>query len=130
MKSVFTFLAGVAGAIGIAWLFENNSSFRQTALDAGEHVERSAASASKSVRRAAAKVKDLASIDLNSCSREDLMHLGLSQEMADRVIENRPYRNKLDLISRLVVPEDIYESMKHRVGVDDAAANDPVKVAS
>lgn len=69
-------------------------------------------------------------IDLNACSREDLVRAGLSDELADKVLENRPYRNKLDLVSRFVIPEESYDSIKHSIGVDDKSSDDPIKVAS
>jgi hypothetical protein len=45
--------------------------------------------------------QDLASenlTDLNRGDASDLRSLGLSQALADRVIENRPYRSKLELV--------------------------------
>ncbi len=59
-----------------------------------------------------------AGLDLNTASRERLAGLpGVGPELADRIIENRPYRNKLDLVSRMVVPENIYAAIKRRIGV-------------
>ncbi len=59
-----------------------------------------------------------AGLDLNTASRERLAGLpGVGPELADRIIENRPYRSKLDLVSRMVVPENIYAGIKHRIGV-------------
>jgi DNA uptake protein ComE-like DNA-binding protein len=67
-------------------------------------------------------------LDLNGCSLRDLAALeGLDRETAGRVIENRPYRNKLDLVSRMVVPEATYVLFSHFVTVSDP--NEPVKVA-
>jgi len=69
-------------------------------------------------------------IDLNEATIEQLLLLpGLDRELAERIIENRPYRNKLDLLSRLVVPEETYVAIKHLVYVPPEAANEPVKVA-
>ncbi|HET9695767.1 MAG TPA: helix-hairpin-helix domain-containing protein [Terriglobales bacterium] len=67
-------------------------------------------------------------LDLNTCSREELAKLpGIRPDVLDRVIENRPYRNKLDLVSRLVLPQFEYEQMSHLVVVRDR--EEPVKVA-
>lgn len=66
-------------------------------------------------------------LDLNTASLDDLRGLGLDNDAADRVIEHRPYRNKLDLVSQLVVPRDVYERIKHSVRV--ARDNAAVKVA-
>jgi Helix-hairpin-helix motif len=67
-------------------------------------------------------------LDLNTAAHEDLLGLGLNQELIDKVIENRPYRNKLDLLSRMVIPEHAYEAIKHQVGI--ANATELLKVGS
>jgi hypothetical protein len=75
-------------------------------------------------------VADLASqnlLDLNSSTVDQLRALGLEDEASDRIVENRPYRNKLDLVSRMVIPEQIYNTIKHQVDV--AGATEPVKIA-
>lgn len=66
-------------------------------------------------------------IDLNQAHPEQLLQLGLNSESVDRLIENRPYRNKLELLSRIVVTEDVYELIKDNVSVKNA--DEPVKVA-
>lgn len=66
-------------------------------------------------------------VDLNSADISRLAQLGLNQEMAERVIENRPFRNKLELLSRRVLAEEMYEEIKDKVAV--ANANEPVKIA-
>jgi DNA uptake protein ComE-like DNA-binding protein len=69
-------------------------------------------------------------LDLNQASVEELLRLpGLNRELVDRIMENRPYRNKLDLISRLVIAQENYEPIKHLVYVPPEAAHEPVKVA-
>lgn len=68
-----------------------------------------------------------ASVDLNSCSSEDLSELGIEQEWVERVIENRPYRNKLDLLSRMVLPEDEFQKISERVSV--SRPDEGVKIA-
>jgi hypothetical protein len=66
-------------------------------------------------------------LDLNTASHNDFLQLGLDSDMSDRITENRPYRNKLDLLSRMVIPEPAYNIIRSRVGV--AEATEPVKVA-
>jgi hypothetical protein len=67
-------------------------------------------------------------LDLNTASLSEFLQLGLDREMSDRITENRPYRNKLDLLSRMVISESAYSIIRSRVGV--AGATEPVKVAS
>ena len=89
-----------------------------------------ASSRSKSNEQSSAGSASTSGIDLNECSREDLVRAGLTDDLADRVLENRPYRNKLDLVSRLVIPESDYETIKHSISVKESAATDSINVAS
>jgi hypothetical protein len=66
-------------------------------------------------------------IDLNSASGDQLTELGLSPETQEHLSENRPYRTKLELVSRMVLSPNEYAAIKDRVSV--AEANDPVKIA-
>ena len=69
--------------------------------------------------------KDL--VDLNVSEAAELLNLGLEQSSVERLIENRPYRSKLELVSRMVLSEVEYASIRDRVAV--AEGRDPVKVA-
>ena len=66
-------------------------------------------------------------LDLNTASIEDILGLGLNRETVDKIVENRPYRNKLDLLSMMVVTEQAYNAIKHQVGI--ARATESIKVA-
>ena len=66
-------------------------------------------------------------IDLNGATVEQLSELGISAESLGRLLENRPYRNKLELVSRMVLSQDEYSAIKDRVSV--AEAGEPVKIA-
>jgi hypothetical protein len=66
-------------------------------------------------------------LDLNSATSGQLTDLGLSAETRERLIDNRPYRSKLELVSRMVLSQDEYGAIKDRVSV--AEANEPVKFA-
>jgi len=66
-------------------------------------------------------------IDLNISEPAELLNLGLAQSSVERVIENRPYRSKLELVSRMVLSDGEYAAIRDRVAV--AEGRDPVKVA-
>lgn len=66
-------------------------------------------------------------IDLNESNPEQLKDLNLTPESIERLIENRPYRSKLELVSRMVLSEAEYETIKEQVGV--AEGREPVKIA-
>jgi hypothetical protein len=65
--------------------------------------------------------------DLNSTDLAGLLDLGIEPEMAERIIENRPFRSKLELLSRRIIAEEVYEKIKDRVAV--ANANEAIKIA-
>jgi hypothetical protein len=100
-RGIIAFIAGIATAAGLSAIFR----------------ERIAGSR-------------FMSLDLNRASAESLINLGLDSDSADRIIENRPYRNKLELLERFVVPQADYDLIKQRIRTDTAHANDPVRVAS
>lgn len=66
-------------------------------------------------------------MDLNSAPAEDLRRLGLDDVAVGRIVENRPYRNKLELVSRMVIPEMLYGEIRHHVDVRETGES--VKVA-
>lgn len=66
-------------------------------------------------------------MDLNSADADQMAALGLSAESLERLVENRPYRSKLELVSRMILSQDEYAAIKDRVSV--AEANEPVKIA-
>ena len=73
---------------------------------------------------------DLASehlLDLNAATCDDLSRLGLSKNTIDRIVDNRPYRNKLELVSRMVLSPSDYHQFKDHFGI--AGASEPVKLA-
>ena len=55
-------------------------------------------------------------LNINQASQQELMHvLGLDADTAERIVEHRPYPSKMDLLGRMVVPEEIYRSIKDRI---------------
>src|SRR4051812_44653370 len=46
-------------------------------------------------------------IDLNEADSGQLQELGLDPQAVERLIENRPYRSKLELVSRMVLAEAV-----------------------
>jgi predicted DNA-binding helix-hairpin-helix protein len=69
-------------------------------------------------------------IDLNAITREQLLRVpGMEADWADRIIDNRPYRSKFDLLNRLVIPDDVYRQFRHRFAVDDKSAHAAIRTA-
>jgi DNA uptake protein ComE-like DNA-binding protein len=80
-------------------------------------------------RRSNRRTRSSGPLDLNSCSVEDLAALpGMLADSAERILEHRPYRNKLDLVSQMVVPEAVYVQISRLITVSEP--QEPVKTAS
>lgn len=57
-------------------------------------------------------------LDLNTASKGQLTSLpGISDEAADRIAANRPYRNAHDLLDRRLVSREEYEQIADRITV-------------
>ena len=57
-------------------------------------------------------------LNLNQCTADELLGIsGLDADLVDRILDNRPYRNPLDLVTCMVIPTRIYAEIKHRVHV-------------
>lgn len=66
----------------------------------------------------AAPVAASATMNINKVSANDLiLFLGLKQDEADRIVSNRPYRVKGELVARNVVPKETFDLIKDRISV-------------
>jgi competence protein ComEA len=55
-------------------------------------------------------------VDLNSATKAQLISLpGIGEAYAQRIIDNRPYREKTDLIRRDIIPEATYREIQEKV---------------
>jgi hypothetical protein len=104
MKTLAWFLAGIASAAALAQF----ASWRR--------------------RRPATQAQT--GLDLNACTRQDLLQVpGIDGDMAERILDNRPYRSKFDLLNRLIVSEAVFIRLRSRMYVDSGAARQSVQIA-
>lgn len=60
-----------------------------------------------------------AAMNINKVSANDMiLFLGLKQEEADRIVSNRPYRVKGELVAKNVVPKETFDLIKDRISVN------------
>lgn len=58
------------------------------------------------------------SMNVNKASAGDMvLVLGLSKDVADRIVTNRPYRVKGELVAKNVVPKETFDMIKDRISV-------------
>ena len=59
------------------------------------------------------------SMNVNKASAGDMvLVLGLSKDMADRIVTNRPYRVKGELVAKNVMPKETFDLIKDRISVN------------
>ncbi len=59
-----------------------------------------------------------AAMNINKVSVNDLiLFLGVKQDEADRIVSNRPYRVKGELVAKNVVPKETFDLIKDRISV-------------
>jgi DNA uptake protein ComE-like DNA-binding protein len=69
-----------------------------------------------SLQRRGSIAAPVGGLNINQASRQEIMNvLGLDADTADRIIEHRPYPTRLDLLGRMVLPDEIYRSIKDRI---------------
>ena len=92
------------------------------AKDTGKKTTPPAAS-SKSEKSATKGEKKSELIDLNSASKRELMTLsGIGDAYAQKIIDNRPYRGKNDLVRKNIVPQATYDKISDQIIARQATA--------
>jgi len=122
-------LAGVA-----AFVYDKYKRGEINLDDIGERIVEVGQDVAREAERAKDRISDVvavgavAIVDINHASAEDFERIGVhDQDMVDKLIEGRPYRNKMELLTRMIVPEDVYAIIKNHI--DIAHPDESVKVA-
>ena len=102
-------------ALWLALIFVGGQIQAQTA--SSESAQTSAKhSRSKQKKENSDKAAAQGQVDVNSASKEELEALpGIGPALADKIVQNRPYKAKRELVSRKVIPESTYKKVKDQL---------------
>ncbi|MCS6319585.1 MAG: hypothetical protein H8K05_17790 [Nitrospira sp.] len=97
----------------------NSSRSESTAPSLGGSASsKSASAAAASGGPVEVAAPSVALVNINKVASTDLvLTLGISQDVAERIVSNRPYRVKGELVAKNVVPKDIFDDIKDRITV-------------
>jgi hypothetical protein len=71
---------------------------------------------SRKSQRGGVRAPRTQALNINKASHQELVSvLGLDPEIAERIVEHRPYPSKIDLLGRMVIPEEVYVAIKDRI---------------
>ena len=67
-------------------------------------------------------------LDINSASEDDLKQLpGIGDALSKKIVDNRPYKRKDELVSKKVIPRATYEKIKEQIIAKQDTAKAPKK---
>ena len=131
---VGSFLLGLGLAGVAAFVYDKYKRGDIDVEQIGENIKDASREIAQEATRLKERVSDITTIgaaavvDINQASAEDFERIGIHDpELVDRVIDGRPYRSKMDLLTRMIVPREMYEVIKQQIDVD--GGDEAVKIA-
>jgi len=67
-------------------------------------------------------------LDINSASVDQLKELpGIGDAFSQKIVDGRPYRSKLDLVRKKIIPQSTYDKIKDMIVAKQSKAEKPKK---
>src|ERR1700721_2336996 len=78
------------------------------------HAQSTAAPDSNTAMKAAPKAGDL--LDINTATKDQLKTLpGIGDAYSQKIIDGRPYKTKLDLVQKKIIPQGTHDKIKDSI---------------
>ena len=102
-------------SLGAACTNQNPDQIRQKTAEETAAIKRDTKAVAQGVKEGLSNKK---TVDLNKASKDDLASLpGITSQQADRIIAERPYASRHQLVTRSILSEDEYSQIQDRVVV-------------
>lgn len=113
MKKLSLFLLALALTLAMP------GAFGQTASKVKSKTKSAASTAANDTKSAAQDTKNAVTgskLDINSATKDQLEQLpGIGAAYSQKIIDNRPYHTKLDLVRKKVIPQSTYDKIKNQI---------------
>ncbi|HUP96731.1 MAG TPA: helix-hairpin-helix domain-containing protein [Usitatibacter sp.] len=125
MQRIFTGLVAALASLGLAVAGSALAQKAETPKTDAKKTEASAKPKAEAKKADAPKAdaKKAELIDINTASEKELASLkGIGEVRAKAIVKGRPYKGKDELVSKKVVPQNVYDDIKDQVIAKQDAA--------